>query len=79
MEKQMFKNLDKIKNSVYESINSDNGVIITIGQSYSTTSDEEMKISVCIENEDAEIVTILSKDDAERLCNILRGLLYKAD
>lgn len=31
MEKQMFKNLDKIKGSIYESIESDNGVSITIG------------------------------------------------
>ena len=79
MEKQMFKNLDKIKGSIYESIESDNGVSVTIGQSYSTTSDEEMNISVCMEKDDDEIVAILTKEDATRLHDVLQYILGQAD
>lgn len=75
----MFKNLDKIKGSIHESIESDNGVSITIGQSYSTTSDEEMKFSVCMEKDDDEIVAILTKEDAARLYDVLQYILCQAD
>jgi hypothetical protein len=79
MEKPMFKNMDKIKGSIHESIESDNGVNITIGQSYSTTHDEEMKISVCMEKDGDEIAAILTKEDATRLYDGLKHVLGQAD